>query len=129
MEYTWHDLVGNLGVALIVLARITSYNVCYTKLLRSGDGCRHGDSRSCFDLLLMDTPPELVMIIDAITVPDRRHGEVFTIDVAKVPTKKLADFSLHQCPSSNLLTQLAQRGTRITSYNVCYTKLLRFGYI
>jgi len=66
-----------------------------------------------FDLLLMDTPPELVMIIDAITVPDRRHGEVFTIDVAKVPKKKLADFSLHQCPSSNLLAQLAQRGTKV----------------
>ena len=66
-----------------------------------------------FDLLLMATPPELVMIIDAITVPDRRHGEVFTIDVAKVPKKKLADFSLHQCPSSNLLAQLAQRGTKV----------------
>jgi len=66
-----------------------------------------------FDLLLMDTPPELVVIIDAITVPDRRHGELFTIDVAGVPKKKLADFSLHQCPSSNLLAQLAQRGTRV----------------
>lgn len=66
-----------------------------------------------FDLLLMDTPPELVLVIDAVTVPDRRHGEIFTIDVTRVPKKKLADFSLHQCPSSNLLAQLAERGTEI----------------
>ncbi len=61
----------------------------------------------------MDTPPKLVVVIDAITVPDRRHGEIFTIDVAKVPRKKLADFSLHQCPSSNLLAQLVQRGSKV----------------
>ena len=40
-----------------------------------------------FDLLLMDCPPELVLVIDAITVPDRLHGEIFTIDVTKVPKK------------------------------------------
>ncbi len=66
-----------------------------------------------FDLLLMDTPPELLLVIDAVTVPDREHGEVFTIDITEVPKKKMADFSLHQCPSSNLLSQLAERGTKV----------------
>lgn len=106
-----NTLFGNDGFGPEVVYRIEQTNALPDDILvmDAGTGIRD----LVFDLLLMDDPPELVMVIDAITVPDRRHGEVFTIDVARVPKKKLADFSLHQCPSSNLLAQLAQRGTKV----------------
>ena len=63
-----------------------------------------------FDLLLVEDPPKLVIVIDAVTFEDREQGEVFEIDLSAMPREKLADFSLHQSPSSNLLSQLAERG-------------------
>jgi len=104
-------LFGNDGFGPEVIYKIEQADMLPDSVLvmDAGTGIRD----LVFDLLLMDTPPESVLVIDAITVPDRRHGEVFTIDVTKVPKKKLADFSLHQCPSSNLLAQLAQRGTKV----------------
>lgn len=106
-----NTLFGNDGFGPEVVYKLEQANTLPDSVLvmDAGTGIRD----LVFDLLLMDTPPELVLVIDAITVPDRRHGEIFTIDVAKVPKKKLADFSLHQCPSSNLLAQLAQRGTTV----------------
>lgn len=107
-----NTLFGNDGFGPEVVYKIEKTQTLPDSILvmDAGTGIRD----LVFDLLLMDTPPpELVVVIDAITVPDRRHGEIFAIDVAKVPQKKLADFSLHQCPSSNLLAQLAQRGTNV----------------
>lgn len=63
-----------------------------------------------FDLLLAETKPALVLILDAVTVEDREQGEVFDIDLARMPREKMSDFSLHQAPSSNLLSQLAEQG-------------------
>ena len=106
-----NTLFGNDGFGPEVVYKIEQSDSLPDSVLvmDSGTGIRD----LVFDLLLMDTPPKLVVVIDAITVPDRRHGEIFTIDVAKVPRKKLADFSLHQCPSSNLLAQLVQRGSKV----------------
>jgi coenzyme F420 hydrogenase subunit delta len=59
-----------------------------------------------FDLLLMEKKPEKVLIIDAVTVEGKEQGEIFEIDLPDVPKEKMSDFSLHQSPSSNLLTQL-----------------------
>ncbi|MCP4721728.1 MAG: hydrogenase maturation protease [Desulfobacteraceae bacterium] len=66
-----------------------------------------------FDLLLVDQKPELVIVIDAVTMEGRKQGEVFEIDLDSVPKEKLSDFSLHQSPSSNLLSQLKDRGIAV----------------
>ena len=63
-----------------------------------------------FDLLLMEKKPELVIVLDAVTVPGREEGEVFEMDLSNVPREKLSDFSLHQSPSSNLLRELQEGG-------------------
>ncbi len=63
-----------------------------------------------FDLLLMEDKPEMVIVVDAVTVPNRKPGEVFEIDLKDVPREKLSDFSLHQSPSSNLLKELKHGG-------------------
>jgi len=66
-----------------------------------------------FDLLLVEQKPELVIVIDAVTMEGRKQGEVFEINLSAVPREKLSDFSLHQAPSSNLLSQLQERGIEV----------------
>ena len=66
-----------------------------------------------FDLLLVEQKPELVIVIDAVTMEGRQQGEVFEINLSAVPREKLSDFSLHQAPSSNLLAQLQERGIEV----------------
>ncbi len=61
-----------------------------------------------FDLLLSENQPEKLVIVDAMDQLDRQAGEVFEIDVDKVDTKKIGDFSMHQFPTSNLLKELRE---------------------
>ncbi|WDP92859.1 MAG: hydrogenase maturation protease [Desulfobacter sp.] len=106
-----NTLFGNDGFGPEVVNEINASHTFPDSVLvlDAGTGIRD----LIFDLLLVDTPPELIVVIDAVTVEGRRQGEVFEIDITNVPREKLADFSLHQSPSSNLLQQLADRGTRI----------------
>ena len=59
-----------------------------------------------FDLILSDQKPQLLVVVDAVTYPDRQPGEVFEIPVEGIPEKKLSDFSLHQFPTVNMLQEL-----------------------
>ncbi len=106
-----NTLFGNDGFGPEVVNEINATHTFPNSVLvlDAGTGIRD----LIFDLLLVDTPPELVIVIDAVTVEDRRQGEVFEIDISKVPRQKLADFSLHQSPSSNLLSQLVERGIQV----------------
>ena len=100
--------------------RITSYNVCYTKLLRKstlanrlvGDGLvplhsalgRHEDERRN---LAFAESSQHVVYTDLVALDAERHEQVpGRIHVALVGME-------------------ADDANRITSYNVCYTKLLR----
>jgi coenzyme F420 hydrogenase subunit delta len=65
-----------------------------------------------FDLALADAKPRLLIIVDAVDHPGRTPGEVFEISAADLPTQKVADFSLHQFPTVNLLQEL-QEGTAL----------------
>ncbi|MDA8307761.1 MAG: hydrogenase maturation protease [Deltaproteobacteria bacterium] len=59
-----------------------------------------------FDLALSDTKPEKLIVIDAVDYPNRRPGELFEIPVEGIPAEKVADFSLHQFPTVNILKEL-----------------------
>jgi coenzyme F420 hydrogenase subunit delta len=63
-----------------------------------------------FDLLLLQTKPKKIFIIDAVLQEDRRPGELFELDLLDFPAQKVNDFSLHQFPSVNLLEELAREG-------------------
>jgi coenzyme F420 hydrogenase subunit delta len=62
-----------------------------------------------FDLILSEKKPERLIIVDAVDYPQRRPGEVFEIPVAGIPEQKIADFSLHQFPTVNLLQELQEQ--------------------
>lgn len=62
-----------------------------------------------FDYLLTaEGRPDRVIILDAVDFPNRKPGEVFTIDASSIPPKKIHDFSLHQFPTVNLLVELEE---------------------
>ena len=61
-----------------------------------------------FDLVLSPQKPQKIIIIDAVDHAGRRPGEVFEIPVAAIPAEKIADFSLHQFPTVNLLQELQE---------------------
>lgn len=65
-----------------------------------------------FNLLLSENKPQKLIILDAVDYPERIPGEVFEIPVAGIPAKKIADFSLHQFPTVNMLQEL-QDHTRV----------------
>ena len=62
-----------------------------------------------FDLALSERKPRKIIIVDAVDYPDKRPGEIFEIPVEGIPGKKLADFSLHQFPTVNILRELKDK--------------------
>ena len=59
-----------------------------------------------FNVGLAPKKPSLVMLVDAVQVPEREPGEVFVLDIGEVPAIKSAIYSFHQCPTSSLLREL-----------------------
>ncbi len=59
-----------------------------------------------FDLILSDKPPERVIVVDITMDKDIEPGQIKEIDVDQVDPKKIADFSMHQFPTTNLLKEL-----------------------
>jgi coenzyme F420 hydrogenase subunit delta len=59
-----------------------------------------------FDLILTPTKPQKILIIDAVSHPDRKPGDLFEMNVDDFPENKTNDYSLHQFPSVNLLKEL-----------------------
>ncbi len=86
----------------------------YVLSLDAGTGIRD----YIFDLLLMEDKPKQIFVIDAVSVPGRKTGELFEMSLDDVPKEKLSDFSLHQSPSSNLLSELNELGVDIRVYCV-----------
>jgi coenzyme F420 hydrogenase subunit delta len=59
-----------------------------------------------FDILLASKKPLQMIIVDAAQHPGRHPGEVFEISVDTIDLKKTSDFSLHQFPTTNMLSEL-----------------------
>lgn len=62
-----------------------------------------------FDYLLSpEDRPCSIILLDAVDFEDREPGEVFFIRPRMIPAKKVHDFSLHQFPSVNLLSEIEE---------------------
>ena len=84
--------------------RITSYNVCYTKLLRQKEA-------SNYILKVLESDDKFV--VDSLMFWRNQNISAFSVTVDR---------------NRNTWDNLKTSGHRITSYNVCYTKLLRANY-
>jgi len=60
-----------------------------------------------FDILLSESKPEQIIIIDAIDRDGVTPGEILEIDAGEIPLNKTSDFSLHQFPTTNMLKELS----------------------
>lgn len=58
-----------------------------------------------FNILLSEVKPKKIIIVDAYDI-GKKDGEVFEIDLDKIPIIKTDDFSMHQLPTSNMLKEL-----------------------
>lgn len=58
-----------------------------------------------FNIILGDKRPAKIIIVDAVDL-GRPPGEMFDLDIDRIPEKKIDDFSMHQLPTSNLLREL-----------------------
>ena len=72
-----------------------------------------GAARLLFDLLLSPRRPALLLILDAVDLPEHLPGEVFELAPDELPSNKRDDFSLHQFPGSDLLRELELSGCRV----------------
>ena len=67
-----------------------------------------------FDVLLEPARPQRVVVVDAVDL-GREPGEVWSIEASELPEVKLDDFSMHQIPTSNLLSELSKlAGVEVT---------------
>jgi coenzyme F420 hydrogenase subunit delta len=60
-----------------------------------------------FDIILSERKPRKIIIVDAVQA-DKKPGEIFELDVSRIPVQKIDDFSMHQLPTSNMLVELKQ---------------------
>ncbi|MDI6852426.1 MAG: hydrogenase maturation protease [Deltaproteobacteria bacterium] len=97
-------LLGDDGFGPAVVKRLNDNHALpeHALALDMGTGVRE----VLFDLILSESKPEKIIIVDAVDHPGRQPGEVFEIAVEDIPAKKIADFSLHQFPTVNMLKEL-----------------------
>lgn len=65
-----------------------------------------------FDILLAENKPRRILIIDSSRQEGRAPGEISEIAVDGITPEKTSDFSLHQFPTTNMLTELST-GTNV----------------
>lgn len=61
-----------------------------------------------FDVLLSPQKPRKIIIIDVADRPDLVPGEIREIDIDQIRSEKIADFSLHQFPTTNMLKEIKE---------------------
>ena len=114
MECDWYDksililgcgniLIGDDGFGPTVTRRLREHfaipdDVC---VFDAGTSVRE----ILFDTILAHKKPAKIIIVDAVDC-GRQPGELFWLDIDRIPQAKLDDFSMHQIPTSNLLREL-----------------------
>lgn len=88
-------------------------------LLDAGTGVR----KLLFTLCLSPVRPRRLLILDAVD-KGLQPGEWFEIDPGEIPVAKLDDFSMHQVPTSNMLSELQQQTGVEVRVLVCQTSPL-----
>ncbi len=97
-------LLGDDGFGPAVVKRLEEHYGLPDEVLALDMGT--GIREVLFDLILSDKKPKKIIIVDAVDHPGRQPGEVYEIAVEDIPIKKIADFSLHQFPTVNMLKEL-----------------------
>ncbi len=101
-----NPLMGDDGFGPAVIAHITGKmpQTADVAFLDAGTSARD----LFFDMLFSQPKTKNLIIIDAVDQKGRRAGEIFELDPGLIPENKIADYSVHQFPGNNLLTELSR---------------------
>ena len=134
-----HRLMPPIATSCMSSPRITSYNVCYTKLLRTSNG---SNKNSIGVTANANTNTSIISFnqIDGYDLGFKLSNvddlQIYTNSINQKVYDEyttLFDQATDKKPifKGDLMAYgvLVEKGTRITSYNVCYTKLLRHTYL
>ena len=103
-----NPLLGDdgFGPAVIESLEMQQIQADHIGLLDAGTSVRE----LLFDLLLSSPIPKTLILIDAVQHSIAGPGDIITIDVDQIPENKVADYSLHQFPTTNMLKELKDSG-------------------
>jgi len=99
-----NTLFGDDGFGPEVIARLQQEYTLPDQVYAVDAGT--GIGSYLFDLSISEAKPRCIFIVDAVSQPGRRPGELFELTIDEMPREKSADFSLHQFPSVNLLQEM-----------------------
>jgi len=99
-----NTLLGDDGFGPVVIEHLLSHYQLPESVAAIDAGTSIRDF--LFDFLLSPSKPDQIYIVDAASLPDRTPGELFELTLDQIPAVKACDFSLHQFPSVNLLSEL-----------------------
>ena len=106
-----NTLFGDDGFGPVVTAHLGENYPMPDDVMAEDVGTGIGDLY--FDIALSPKKPERIFIVDAMSRPGRKPGELFEIELEDIPDNKAGDFCMHQFPSVNLLRELRDTGTQI----------------
>jgi len=73
-----------------------------------------GAGEVLFTVALSQEKPKKIIVLDAVDVK-RKPAEIFELSIDDLPANKVADFSMHLFPATNLLRELRdQMGVEVT---------------
>ena len=111
-----------IGIAVRGGFRITSYNVCYTKLLRSFQTSTNKDGTNAESVMIAQM---FVYVAPEYAAMCRLLGLEEEAKFAEAEAKKMVEKICTAGWDGEWYVRAYDDFGRITSYNVCYTKLLR----
>ena len=99
-----NPLLGDDGFGPAVIESLEAQNILadHIGLFDAGTSVRE----LLFDLLLSRKIPKHLILIDAVHHSNALSGEILRIDIDQIPENKVADYSLHQFPTMNMLKEL-----------------------
>lgn len=116
-----NTLFGDDGFGPAVIACLGDNFILSDDVMAEDVGTGIGDI--LFDILLSPKKPEGIFIVDAVSRPARKPGELFEISLEDIPDNKACDFCMHQFPSVNLLRELLDTGTQVRILAVQITEI------
>ena len=122
----------NLGDLILTrdFHRITSDNVCYTNLLRTTE------DKNRIHIQMWNgyqVPAYIIIEKSSVSIFDSRkrpkeENDDYAKELLTLTGQALRNFRAKDFDSGLFWDEQDEKKDRITSYNVCYTKLLRFKY-
>lgn len=97
-------LFGDDGFGPAVIERLLFHHKLPGNVLAVDAGT--GIGSFLFDIALSPAGISDVFIVDAVSMEGRHPGELFELDIDKIPGVKAGDFALHQFPSVSMLREI-----------------------